>query len=347
MIRRGPVINQTETKRAATLLNALTPIAEQVRDSVGQVMADGKEVILATVVRSDGYLVTKASELEGAKSLTVQIGGSGVAYPATLVSVVPTHDLALLQVKAEGLKPVEWVEKNSVKVGEIVVGVSNEKEAIGMGVISVGRRATTGGMMGVMLAEGDEGVYINAFSEVSPAKEAGLKEKDIILTINDQEFEDLDAIRTFLQLQSAGTEVVVAAKRGDETLIFRVTLTQRTDNGTPTSRPNGPAARAWTQNTMGGSLSRRNSNFPAIIQNDVILQPGQQGGPLVDLDGKAVGVNIARAGRVETYTLPADLVMSLLPDMIAGKYPVPAPSTQPATMPATSMPASRPAATQP
>ena len=44
------------------------------------------------------------------------------------------------------------------------------------------------------------------------------------------------------------------------------------------------------------------------IQHDTVLQPWLCGGPLVDLDGKAIGLNIARAGRVATYALPASLV---------------------------------------
>jgi RNA polymerase sigma factor (TIGR02999 family) len=36
-----------------------------------------------------------------------------------------------------------------------------------------------------------------------------------------------------------------------------------------------------------------------------VLKPEECGGPLVDVDGRAVGLNIARAGRVETLALPA------------------------------------------
>src|SRR5262249_54405804 len=43
------------------------------------------------------------------------------------------------------------------------------------------------------------------------------------------------------------------------------------------------------------------------------------GGPLVDLDGKAVGINIARAGRVESFAVPSDTVLALLPDLKSGK----------------------------
>ena len=70
---------------------------------------------------------------------------------------------------------------------------------------------------------------------------------------------------------------------------------------------------------MGGALSLRNANFPAVLQHDTVLTPAMVGGPLVTLDGTAVGINIARAGRVESYALPADVVTALLPDLKSGK----------------------------
>ncbi|MEX2027294.1 MAG: S1C family serine protease, partial [Pirellulaceae bacterium] len=55
------------------------------------------------------------------------------------------------------------------------------------------------------------------------------------------------------------------------------------------------------------------------IQHDTVLKPSECGGPIVDLSGKVVGINIARGGRVESYALPATLVRSLLPDLMSGK----------------------------
>jgi serine protease Do len=66
--------------------------------------------------------------------------------------------------------------------------------------------------------------------------------------------------------------------------------------------------RAEFQNSLGGPLSDRRANFPLAIQHDTVLKPSECGGPIVDLDGKAVGLNIARAGRVESYALPASIV---------------------------------------
>ncbi|MFM8932914.1 MAG: hypothetical protein ACKOS8_13695, partial [Gemmataceae bacterium] len=91
-------------------------------------------------------------------------------------------------------------------------------------------------------------------------------------------------------------------------------------------------ARGDIQNSMGGKLSQRRTAFPKILQHDTTLAPEVCGGPLVDLDGKAVGVNIARAGRVESYALPSELVKKLIPDLIAGKFKVDASVTRQASL---------------
>ena len=61
-------------------------------------------------------------------------------------------------------------------------------------------------------------------------------------------------------------------------------------------------------NRMGSEPSERAEGFELAIQHDTVLQNWQCGGPLVNLSGQAVGLNIARAGRVASYALPADLV---------------------------------------
>jgi serine protease Do len=70
---------------------------------------------------------------------------------------------------------------------------------------------------------------------------------------------------------------------------------------------------------MGGALSDRRNGFPIILQHDAALRPSDCGGPLVDLDGKVVGINIARAGRTETYAAPTQAVLPLLYDLMSGK----------------------------
>jgi len=62
-------------------------------------------------------------------------------------------------------------------------------------------------------------------------------------------------------------------------------------------------------------VSQRAEDFELAMQHDAALQPSQCGGPLLNLDGKAVGLNIARAGRIASYALPASLVRRIISEL--------------------------------
>ena len=66
------------------------------------------------------------------------------------------------------------------------------------------------------------------------------------------------------------------------------------------------------ESRLNGDVSTRTQGFDRVIEHDTVLEPWQCGGPLVNLDGQAIGLNIARASRVATYALPAALVGQLL-----------------------------------
>ena len=66
---------------------------------------------------------------------------------------------------------------------------------------------------------------------------------------------------------------------------------------------------------LSGEVSQRAEGFEQAIEHDTVLQPWLCGGPLVNLDGKAIGLNIARASRVTTYALPARLVKQILDNL--------------------------------
>lgn len=319
---RFRLFNQTnpeQTKRAPTLLQTLAPVVDGPRHSVAVVYCSNKEIGLATIVRSDGYMVTKSSELSDLTQITVKLS-SGVTMPAKLVGSVHAHDLALLKVDAANLLPVVWASASSVRVGQIVVAPGEDKTPLAMGVISVNRRPTTGGFLGVRFDQTSDRPKVEQVMPNLPAARAGLLAGDVILRINDQPFEKYLDLSEFLQKQAAGTEIMMTVQRGDEVIVLKATLA---------SRPTNQSDRSRRQNTMGGELSARSTDFPAVIQHDTVLQPGQQGGPIVNLNGEAVGVNIARAGRVETYALPGEVVEALLPDLMASRYPA---TTQPSEL---------------
>ncbi len=52
----------------------------------------------------------------------------------------------------------------------------------------------------------------------------------------------------------------------------------------------------------------------------LVLQPEECGGPLTDLDGHVVGLDIAPSGRVESLAIPAADLKSLLAEVTKGKF---------------------------
>jgi septal ring factor EnvC (AmiA/AmiB activator) len=77
--------------------------------------------------------------------------------------------------------------------------------------------------------------------------------------------------------------------------------------------------RGTTQNRMGSTLSKRRSDFPLAMQHDSALNASDCGGPVVDLSGKIVGINIARDGRVSSLALPNEIVLPVLAKLKSGK----------------------------
>ncbi|MGD8627175.1 MAG: trypsin-like peptidase domain-containing protein [Anaerolineae bacterium] len=80
--------------------------------------------------------------------------------------------------------------------------------------------------------------------------------------------------------------------------------------------------------SLGRTLTRENSNFQIaeVIQTDAAINPGNSGGPLLDSQGKVIGVNTAIASTSGTnsgvgFAIPVDIVKKVVPELIAnGRY---------------------------
>jgi serine protease Do len=135
------------------------------------------------------------------------------------------------------------------------------------------------------------------------AEQAGLKPGDHILAVNDQPVNEgqelIKTLRNFREGQLVKLRVQREEKEFEASVKMMVARPERAGRGFD---------RADRMNRMGGKPSQRAEGFALAIQHDTVLQAWQCGGPLVNLEGKAIGLNIARAGRVASYALPAHLV---------------------------------------
>ncbi len=285
------------------MLKAFEPVVEPVLPATVEVHHGGDRIALGLIVSADGYILTKASELGDA--VTCRLNG-GREYDARVVGISADHDLALLRIEADDLTPVPWRETDGLKLGDLVATPGPEGP-LAVGVISVKPRRIPprSGMLGIQMGTpDDDGVPIDLVFEGSGAEDAGLRVGDVVTHIDDERVTSREELGDAVRNRRAGDTITVRYLRNGQS---RQTEAQLRAN----IAGMGPS-RDDLMNRMGGELSVRAAGFPLALQHDTVISPSQAGGPLVDLDGRVVGLNIARAGRTTTYALPASEVKSVI-----------------------------------
>jgi serine protease Do len=313
--------------------------------SVVRVRCDGKDVALGTIVARDGWILTKNSELTPG-TLTVTLP-NGRVLPAKVTGFEDHYDLAMLKVDATGLLPIEWGKNASTKVGELLASPGVGTEPVAIGVLSVAARPVrardlmippppaNAGFLGVGLDEAEGGARVARVERNSAADKAGIRVNDVVTFIADTAIIDSESMVNTIRHHKPGDDVPIKVLRDGKEIDLRATLGKR-----PADLDRGLARREY-QNHLGSALSERRSGFPQILQHDMVLRPDSCGGPVVDLDGKALGINIARAGRVESYAIPAEAIKPLIEELKTGN---PKPKPQLASAPKKKTPPStRPA----
>jgi S1-C subfamily serine protease len=167
------------------------------------------------------------------------------------------------------------------------------------------------GQAGVTLVTEAMGVPVARVRPGSSAAEAGIVPGDIILELDGRLVRDHQALVRMIRTYKPGEAVELTLLRAGDERSVEAKLGYHT----------GRSDRGDFQNGLGTQLSARAVDFPAVLQHDSILNASQMGGPLVDVRGQVLGINIARAGRVETYALPAQVIEGAIPQLLSGKLP--------------------------
>lgn len=285
---------------------AFRPVVAEARKSTVRVFVDGEPAALGVVVSEDGLILTKATQLHGEFTIKTADGREAAAER---IGVDDASDLALLKVDATGLTPAEWADSEPA-VGSWLVSVGDGRSPVGIGVVSVaGRRISPQrGVLGIELDESETGPAVVKVLPGSGAAEAGLQVGDIIMAVSGETVSTPRALVNKIGLFRPGDTLRLLVRRGDKEEEVQATL------GNELTAMIDRQAR---QNMMGGPLSLRSGGFDVAIQHDTVLRPEDCGGPVVDLSGRVVGINIARAGRVESYALPAAAVRPVVAKLMA------------------------------
>ena len=270
------------------------------------------EIIFGTVVSPDGYILTKASELGPLDDVTVTVDRERYSQPK-LIAEDPAWDVALVKIDAQDLVPVSYLRGDEPEQGTWLVAngaTTRSTRRVQIGVLAAKTRevkATGGTVLGVALEDDEDQLKVKEVTEGSGAEEGGLQAGDVIISLDGVEMEDRKAVADLLGEKQVGDRIPVGIERDGEAMELEIELAGRTDLFGETKSRN---------DAMSGAYSERRTGFPRVMQHDIMGNRSFMGGPVFNLDGECVGMNIARFSRCETYAIPAKDLEKLASDMI-------------------------------
>jgi serine protease Do len=299
-------LKRSHYRSGEATLSAFAPVSAATRYSIVKLNVNGATVALATIVDTNGLALTKASEIRKGK-LTCWLATER-QVDAELLATDEDEDLALVRVHAAGLKPIQWAP-GEVAIGQwaITPGIAATPQAVGIISVLPHEIRAARALIGVLFDNSGSTPKIRAVLPGFGAEKVGLKAGDTILAVNARAVTNRDQVLDALRKFRDGDNVNLRVQR----LETQFTVELRLMVPRPGQLDDDPAVRRRL-NRLEGEVSGRSQGFERAIEHDTVLQPWLCGGPLVDLDGKAIGINIARAARVSTYALPASLVRQAL-----------------------------------
>lgn len=269
-----------------------------------QLMHDGDQCAFGTIVDSNGWIVSKASELQNRTSLKCLLNDDR-EVEANVVGTDVDMDVALLKVSASNLTAVQWDLAIPEQGRWLATTDLRSSVPTAIGVVSAGptRIPNQRAVLGVLLDEdaARKGAIVSQVLNGSGAHDAGIRERDYILSVDGKSVESRDQFLSLLKGGKGGQYLTLKINRDENMIEKQVRLMDLSNE-----------LLDETEMEVNGPISARSTGFGRIFMHDTVILPNQCGGPLVNLDGKVVGINIARAGRVSTYALPADTLMPIV-----------------------------------
>lgn len=320
--QRAGKLEEEDYLNGAHTIAAFKKASRSAEASTVKLLRKGKVFALGTALSTDGYIATKATELADANGVLpdlekkagedsavivqVEVQG-GERLMGELIGYERTDDIAILRVASEKLKPVEWTGSSGLFQGQWVAAMGRQMKQLNTGVISARRRQIDrrGGVLGVGLDGNDDadeiGVGIINVHPNTPARRAGIRADDLIVEIEDREIRSRRQLSRIIGDFDPGDTIRLVIQRGGDRINLELILGSRSKIFDMYDR----------NQQMSGQTSVRKTGFTDAIQHELPLPPDAMGGPLFDLEGRAVGLNIARADRVTTFALPSELVQDI------------------------------------
>ena len=254
------------------------------------------------IFRGDtGVLVTKSTRV--GENPQVELPG-GARVQATVIKRDKANDLVLLKASLPGKGGIDLrnvLGDLAENPGQLLLTPDNK----GPGTISVWgskyfsspRTTESGGFLGVRLGKSNDGaVLFDTVLRGGAAKRAGIKRGDVLVRMDETPIDRQTDVFKFLDRTDPNSKITLVVNRDEKELKKVVFLGKRTTD-------TGHVA----DDLQGGKSSRRDG-FRLVISHDAVLYPEQCGGPVFDIKGNFLGINIARKSRTRCFAIPKTIV---------------------------------------
>ena len=321
------------TKRAPDLADSLRSITDKNRTSVVRLIRSSKvqgsqpskTSVLGTLVSTNGLIVSKYSI---AKDMRQCVFHDGQKWPFRIIGFDAKKDLCLIRVNRRGLTPIKFrsdlgQQKVNVRqqgfealslipptAGSLAISVGYEQKIAAFGMVTMGLHdfkiqqpecpdcvdmgITVSPYPSLSRINGvvypfRKGIKVLRVYPRSVGERVGLLVGDLINTVNGKRIDDRQVLDRETKKIRAGDVMTMK--------IFRKGMPRELTYKVPAVK------KTLYDRWGGGPYSDRRFGFGPVIVHDSVLAPQDCGGPLVDVEGNVIGVNISRSMRVASFAI--------------------------------------------